>query len=175
MYSEYWDFPQFNQRAVDALARYGQGRTMLVIGCGPGYMVNWLQVGGGNAYGIDGSAYAINRGKTEMPSIAQRLVQGDAMNAANMDAMRALAGIRGGQRFFVGITEDILPVLSDAEITALLVQARRCCTNLLHIITCDHPESQHCTQLNWKTPAQWRALLGPTDIIYDDVAQSLVP
>lgn len=175
MYSQYFHWPEFDARAQRFLQRFGGGAgAVLVAGCGAGYMVKALLDLGLNAFGIDASAWIVNRGIAEVPALSTRLVVADATTVAGMNSVKSLAGLQGNQRFRAGVSEDLLPCLTDAEAANLVTQMNRVCTAAFHIITCDHPElpdmNQHVTALNWKTQAQWKAIVGQ-DPCWDDQLQ----
>lgn len=164
LYTAYRRYPFFAERATAINARYTTKVKALVAGCGYGYLVDELVKLGWDAWGIDASAYAITKGKAELPAIATRLIQADAGNASQMSAVRTAAGLTGNRRFGLIVTEDILPVCTDAEANTILQQLR---ANLvaggpmLHIITPGNPaDPAKFAPLNWKSVAQWRALIG---------------
>lgn len=172
----YQEYPFFQTR-LDALKqRFAPtGQTLLIAGCGFGYLVNLAVNAGYNAFGIDGSSWAINQGKTLIPAIASRLAVADITNATQVDAASKAFGLKGGTpKYALLLTEDVLPCLSDAEITtALSVLRARCNANLLHMVTPGQSDANHDPRLNWKPlgegasiPAgSWRALLCPPDVV----------
>jgi hypothetical protein len=179
--SGYGDFPSFQAR-VDALKQKlaPNNQKTAVWGCGWGYMVNLAVQAGYDAYGFDASPYAIARGKAVLPAIASRLFQRDALVAADVTASASDAGIHGGNpRFTLLVTEDLLTCMSDAEAqTTLPLLRARCTTNLLHIVTPVDPWAQanglNDSRINWKTDAQWKAIVSPPDQLYDAVANTVV-
>lgn len=174
----YQDFPFFQARINTLKQKFAPtGQTLLIAGCGFGYSVNYAVNAGYNAFGIDGSSWAINEGKTLLPAIASRLAVADITVASQVDAASKAFGLKGGTpKYALLMTEDVLPCLSDAEIqTALTVLRARSSSNILHLVTPGSPGDPGLdSRMNWKplgdtaTPApagSWRALLCPPDIV----------
>lgn len=168
-YSAYTRYPFFSRRSIMARAQ-GSG-VYLVAGCGFGYLVDDLFANGVNVWGIDASAYAISQGQIENPAVAGRLLQRSVLVDSDLVAARQAAGLRTTgpqaqrQRFDICLTEDLLPCLTDAEITTALTVLRANCNKVAHIITFLDPIGQQVPEMNWKTLEQWRAILG-NDFIY---------
>lgn len=169
--SGYHEFPFFQTRIDSIKQRFAPtGQTLLIAGCGFGYLVNFAVNAGYNAFGIDGSSFAINQGKTVLPAIASRLAVADITNATQVDAASKTFGLKGGTpKYALLVTEDVLPCLSDAEITtALSVLRARSTANLLHMVTPGNPGDPGLdSRLNWKTIDGWRAVLCPPDVVGD--------
>lgn len=178
LYSQgYQDFPFFQARINTLKQKFApNGQTLLIAGCGFGYAVNYAVNAGYNAFGIDGSTFAINEGKSLLPAIASRLAVADITVANQVDTASRSFGLKGGTpKYALLMTEDVLPCLSDAEIqTALTVLRARSSSNLLHLVTPGNPGDPGLdSRLNWKPlgegatiPAgSWRALLCPPDIV----------
>lgn len=174
----YQDFPFFQQRINELIGRFApSNQTLLIAGCGFGYLVNFAVQAGYNAFGIDASSWAINEGKTLLPSIASRLAVADITVASQIDSASKTFGLKGGTpKYALLVTEDVLPCLSDTEIQTALTNLRaRCSANLLHWVTPGNPGDPGLdSRLNWKplgetvTPApagSWRALLCPPDVV----------
>ena len=174
------DYPFFQAR-VNALKQRlaPSGQKVAVWGCGWGSLVNLAVSAGYDAYGFDASAYAITRGKALLPSIAARLFQRDALVASDVTAAKTDAGISGNRQFALLVTEDVLACMSDAEISSTLPLLRGISsTNLLHMVTPLDPWAQahglSDSRINWKTDAQWKALLAPPDQVYDAVTNAVI-
>jgi len=188
--SGYADSPLFQGRVNELSRRFApSGQKLLIVGCGFGYLVDKAVTLGYDAWGIDASAYAINRGKEVLPAIASRLIVADALVDAQVKAAATAAGIPGANpRFELLVTEDLLTCLTDTEVTtALTVLRGRSRTNLLHIVTCIRPDwwpetteaerrardlATRDPSMNWKTLTEWRAILTPPDVVMD--SQGLV-
>lgn len=172
----------FFQTRIDALkGRFApSNQKMAIWGCGWGSLVNFAVQAGYDAYGYDASSYAITKAQATFPTIAQRLFVRDALSSADVTASAADAGIHGGNpRFTLLLTEDLLTCMSDAEIqTALSLLRARAQANLLHMVTpvdaWSSANGLSDPRLNWKTDAQWKALLSPPDVVYDAVANVVV-
>lgn len=179
MYSSgYQQYPFFTDRVNALKSRFApNNQTLLIAGCGFGYLVNLAVQAGYNAFGIDGSSWAIQQGQALLPAIATRLAVADITVASQIDAATKGFGLKGGNpvKYALLVTEDVLPCLSDAEITTALTNLRaRASSNLLHIITPGDGGPECDSRLNWKlfgdtaTPApagSWRALLCPPDVV----------
>jgi hypothetical protein len=164
----YRQYPFFQARINSLIGRAAPNNQKLAIwGCGFGYLVQLAVTAGYDAHGYDSSAYAISRGQALLPSIAARLHQRDALVSGDMTPSRRDAGLAGAQKFALLVTEDLLPCMSDAEISTTLPLLRGICNaNLLHIVTPD-PGGQKDLRINWKTADQWHTLLSPPDVAYD--------
>jgi hypothetical protein len=163
------DSPYFQVRIDQLKGRAAPNNQKLAIwGCGWGSLVNVAVGAGYDAYGFDASAYAISRGKAVLPAIAGRLFQRDALISADVTASRGDAGIRGGARFALLVTEDLLTCMSDAEVNTTLPLLRGVCSaNLLHLVSLLDTTTTQDGRINWKTAAQWKALLSPPDQVAD--------
>ena len=151
------------------------GQKLAVWGCGFGSTVNLAVQAGYDAFGFDASTYAINRGKTLLPAIAARLFVRDALVSADVTGAKRDAGITGARQFALLATEDLLTCMSDAEvITALPLLRGVCSTNLLHMVTPLDPTAVQDQRINWKTTAQWKAIVSPPDQLYDIVHRAVV-
>ncbi len=167
----YREYAFFQARVNELKTRFApNGQKTLVVGCGFGYLVRLAVTAGYDAYGLDVSSYAIDRGKALLPEVASRLVLGDALTAAGMDAVSAAAGLHGNPpRFDILVTEDFLECLTDTEISVGLPLWRaRCRANLGHIVTpADEWGQAHGadSRINWKTVEEWRAIVSPPDVL----------
>jgi len=165
----YRQFSFFQARIDQLKGRIAPNNQKLAIwGCAWGFLVQDAVTAGYDAYGFDASAYAINKGKQIMPAnIASRLFQRDATVSADVTASRNDAGLKGNTRFALLVTEDMFTCLTDAEInTALPLLRGVCSANLGHMVL---PLEQTGNgqpgdpRINWKSIAQWKALLSPPD------------
>ena len=168
LYSQYRvDYPFFATRANAINVRFSN-QTILVVGCGWGSTVDLLieTHGVADAWGCDASSYCLAKASTQL-SNPGRILQGDILNVASMDGVRSAMGVPGNKKIDVIITEDVLPCLSDAEIAVALPILRDISGTMFHIITCSDNDHTRHPDLNWKTRAQWRALLPVSELIYD--------
>lgn len=164
----YRDFEAFTERVNQLKQRLApNGQKAAIWGCGFGYMVRWATDAGYDAHGFDASAYAIGRGQTLLPNYAGRLHIRNALLSADMTPARRDAGLQGAQRFSLLVTEDLLTCMSDQEISVCLPLLRGICsTNLGHIVTpLEQAGENRDSRINWKTIAEWKAIVSPPDIL----------
>jgi hypothetical protein len=134
------------------------GRKVLIAGCAAGYTIERLVVAGVDAYGLDISGHIV--GQSPVPA---RIVVGDALTRAALNETKALAGLRANQRADLLVTEDLLPCLTDTEITAGLVEWRRHAAQVLHRVSVGDYEGGY----NLKTLEEWRSTVGQSDWLYE--------
>lgn len=170
MYDSYQKFPIFAERADIIMQRYpgAVGQKVVVVGCGPGaYLVEELVARGVNCFGLDAFGKNIAHGFVTIqptPAIAARCVL-DADMGINSDVnrLRQMAGLTGQQRFYLCISEDVLPCLTDQEIAAGVSVVNNRADRVFHIITCNQdpdspdPGRDLTLGLQWLTREQWRA------------------
>lgn len=168
----YRQYPFFQERIDSLKGRFApNGQKLLVAGCGWGYLVQLAVAAGYDAWGVDASAYAVGKAQAAIgAALAPRILQADVLNATQLRQAANAAGIPGGNpRFALLVTEDVLPCLTDGEITTAVTNLRaRCTSNLLHICTLADPSVVQDSRCNWKTGAQWKALLSPPDLVVDE-------
>jgi len=175
MYSFYERFPYFATRADMIRGRYAATSRVLIAGCGWGYLVDELFARGISTYGCDLSSYAINKGKSILPNVSNRLFVGDCRSKASMDSVRTASGLtvstnaNRNQTFDVIVTEDMLGVMdSEAEVQQVLTTLRGQGKTLFHIITCiAHPDDTagRDPTLLWRTHDQWKAIIGNGELV----------
>lgn len=178
LYTLYERFPFFAWRADyvdrlwDRLKRRGtlaasltRAQTKIAVaGAAYGYLVEELTARGFDAWGFDASAYAIGKMQTSVNLTTRgRVLQKDLLVSSQVTDVRRAAGLTGQNRFHLGITEDVLPVMSDAEIAQAIGVARSASLALLHIVTAHQDTSVHIAPLNWKTLDGWVQSLTPTN------------
>jgi len=160
-------YPEFQTRIDQLKGRVAPNNQKTAVwGCGWGYLVQLAVANGYDAYGFDASSYAINKGKQIMPAnIASRLFIRDATVAADVTASRGDAGLKGNTRFALLLTEDLFSCLTDAEVnTALPLLRGVCSANLGHMLSVlDQAGVNNDPRINWKTIAQWKAIVSPPD------------
>jgi len=183
LYTQYAPLaPYFAERAAAIRGRFSTLSTkILVAGCGMGSLVQRLtDLGYTDVWGSDASSYIITQGKAQFPAIANRLLVADALNNSgnslpSMTGVRRAAGLNGNSRFPVCITDDLLTVMSDAEVATALTVLRATATTLFHLLSPLDLSTTQDPTLNWKTvPAGWQAVIGngewvmdvTTDIVY---------
>lgn len=173
----YRDYSFFQIR-IDALkGRFTPSNQKLAIwGCGFGYLVQYAVTAGYDAYGFDASSYAITRGKALLPTaIGARLFVRDALVSADVTAAKGDAGIHGQTRFALLLTEDMLTCMSDTEITTSVPLLRGICSaNLGHMVTAiEQRGTNPDSRINWKTIAEWKAILAPPDVVLDNLGNQV--
>jgi len=169
MYTQYEPTAQYLvDRAANIRGRFANlTTTILIAGCGIGVLVKLLKdLGYTNVWGCDFSTELINYGKTLYPDIASRLLVANCLNNSgntlpSMTGVRRAAGLTGNNRFTLCITDDLLTVMSDAEVATALPILRATGSTLFHILWPKIPELYQDPALNWKTvPTEWQAVIG---------------
>lgn len=162
LYTSYYRYPFFAQRAEEVRRRFPAGIKILVAACGWGYLVEDLLGLGFDAWGCDAAQYAIDKSREVLTAQAsERILKADITVQGDIDVVRAAANLSGKQKFSLCITEDVYPCMSDEEVTASLTVLRSAASALFHIATCGQPNDRHRdSSLNWKSPSEWKALIG---------------
>lgn len=169
MYGFYRRYPFFTRRASLIAQRYPAASRLLVVGCGPGYLVDELiKAGKAQTWGVDASPFAVGRAATALgATVGARVRQADATDAAALLAAKQAMGLGRNQRFDLAITEDVLPCLTTQEQTALLAAVRGQANALFHVVTPGDPaDPAKLPGLDWRSTAAWKALVG-TDPVLD--------
>src|SRR6478609_4582854 len=150
--------------------------SILVAGCGTGVLVKRLKdLGYTNVWGCDFSTELINYGKTLYPDIASRLLVANCLSNSgtalpSMTGVRRAAGLSGNNRFTLCITDDMLTVMSNAEVATCLTVLRATATTLIHVLWPLDPTAVKDETLNWKTvPQGWQAVIGNGEWVMDAV------
>lgn len=133
----------FSDRGIEFGNRWGgfQSNTILIAGCGWGFLVEQLmaQEGFTDVWGVDASEYSVNTAAPrELPQqYANRIILGNITSDSSIRSVADAAGIRGGNPRFRGIlTEDVLPCMEDmAELQQALTVLRARSQTMAHIIT----------------------------------------
>lgn len=161
------DYPFFQVRAGHLKKHQAPaGQKVAIWGCGWGSLVKLAVEAGYDAYGFDGSSYAIERGRAVHPEIAARLFLRDATTATDVDLSRADAGLHGQARFALLVTEDMLSCMPDAEIAIALSLLRGAGAALVHVVTpAAGPEGARDARLNWKPQDEWASLVAPDALV----------
>jgi hypothetical protein len=172
-YSSYGRYPFFAERAQWANGQTAAGNKIGVAGCGWGYLVDELRKLNRDAYGFDAASYATAKWIGIRPTEPSRVVVASALTRTQMTSFRSTTvGMAGSALIPLIVTEDLLPALTDAEVTTALTELRRIATKLIHVCTCAAPTTPGGTvaaaadvasrsaDFNWKTHAAWKALVG---------------
>jgi hypothetical protein len=160
--------PAFAIRALAIKTFYPDARTIAVWGCGVGSLVFQLASLGYQAFGFEGSKYAVDRAYNlygEHCSVYRR-------NALSVYDVAHSADDAQVDNFDLLVTEDMLTVMSDEEIAKCLPMLRGWSLQLLHMVTPFDLWNDEYGLLdprgNWKEIEEWRDLLAP-DPVYDIV------
>lgn len=169
LYSNYRRYPFFAIRAADIAGVVRAGSKILVVGCGWGFLVDELSKLGLNVWGLDASDYAVQKAGTEVSGVASRVILGDCTRTVDVEVVALAAGLGPGDRFDLCVTEDLLPVLEESEVTSALEVLRGRSARLYHLITCTGEDSERdmghrLPGLLWKSSAEWRTIVGRMDI-----------
>ena len=187
LYGNYHKYPFFAERATwvenlhSRLVAAGVLNTVkintkiLVAGAAFGYLVEELLARGFDVLGFDLSDYAIQKMETSVNATARgRMQKRDMLNGGDYTALRQSHDLRGNQKWHIIISEDVLPCLSDTEAEQGVSLARNGGTVRVHMITPGQPTDLfRVPTLNWKTMAQWRTFLTPTNGVMPDWLLSL--
>lgn len=188
------------QRRRDVIAsQFGppDGRSLSIAGCGYGYLVDELTDDGWtNCAGFDDGVWCLTRILAgELPASKKLLVvKADVLDETGPESTQTVKqqfGITGQNKIDLVISEDLLPCLSDAELTTALENMRDMATSVAHIVTVVdtdqngqefQPPGTYMSaadlhpgqELNWKTAAAWKELVSSDVLIrtgtYDVVA-----
>lgn len=163
LYSNYHRYPFFADRADSLVARYGTTGKWLIGGCGWGFLVDELITRGVDAWGVDASSYCLTKAVANLVSgRASKILQADITSRTSLATAKTATGLSGSTKFRIMVTEDVLPVLTDAEITSALTECRRIATNVFHICTPGDPaDPAKNPVLNWKSASAWKTLVAP--------------
>lgn len=137
-----------------------KGQKIVLVGAGYGWVAaEWAAQGWGPIIAIDTSTY-IQARKAQNATV--EVYNYDINTNKGRNDVKAALGVTGNNKVDWGITEDVLPMLSDAECSQLSTFAHNICTNVAHWTSVADPGN--FAPLNWKTLAAWKALL-PSDYV----------
>lgn len=164
-----------------------KNNTLLIAGCGWGFLVQELMENHGftDVWGCDASEYAVNiAAPANLPAqYASRILLGDITSDADMKSVANAAGIPGGNpKFRAILTEDVLPCLTQPEITTALSVLRGRSQDRAHIITPQiqgsakqpdgstiYPGGVQMPGFTWLTHDEWLTLIGPGEpVVFTD-------
>lgn len=167
LYSEYKRYRFFETRA-EVIRQTFDPASVLVVGCGWGFLVDELRKKGIDAWGVDLAEYAIRKAHSEVPDSYRYIKRADGRNG------RQLARIGPGI-WDVVVTEDVLTVCSNEQeiqqfVTAAGSVAR---DHVLHIVTCWLPyqdeipgkKERFDKRVLWKYDTEWAELVAPDPIL----------
>lgn len=131
-----------------------------------------------DVWGSDVSAELITYGRAQYPALASRLLIADCLNNSgnalpSMTGVRRAAGLNGGNKFALLITDDLLTVLTDAEATIALTVLRATASTLIHVLWPKYTDGTvQDPTLNWRiVPSEWQAFIGGGEWVINAVTQ----
>lgn len=134
-----------------------EGEKVLVVGCAYGYVVDFL-INDWNvdAYGMDISQWAVDNAPA---SISDRIYQGDARNASDMEAIRK--NTKGGH-FAAIYNECVLECLSDSSAVTMRDNMRsESKYEVFHRVWSTDGSDLNTEWYNGKDIAEWQSLVDP--------------
>lgn len=163
LYDNYRRYPFYATRAQTIQERCSG--KILIAGCGWGYLVDECLALGLDAWGCDASSYAIFKSQEVLSSSsASRVLFGNVLSASDLNSIKTSAGV--SEKFDWCITDDMLTVAEDdSEVNSILSMLRNHSINLLHIVTPQMLETNQVSGLLWKTPEDWKSLVGTDTLI----------
>jgi hypothetical protein len=139
------------------------GQSIGIIGAGFGWVAEDLFARGlSPIVAVDTSAW-IQSNKTQHATVT--ILNEDGGSNASRGRIRQALGLTGNNRATWCISEDVLPILSDAEAQTLDSNMRLVGTSVAHLVSELIPGGDQDSRLNWKTKEQWKALLPSATII----------
>ena len=157
----YWppfqDYPHFAERAEYLSQHYRPG-SVLIVGAAYGFTVKHCRDNGVEAWGMDASAWALEQAQVHCPEAVPYLIHGDVTKAQDVRRAAQQAGV---QRFTVAVTEDLMPMLAEDEITTACAQLRRIAREVLHWVTPKPSHTPHPSLVSVKTGDEWQQRLAP--------------
>lgn len=139
------------------------GQRIALIGAGFGWVAeDWAAAGLGPIVAVDTSTW-IHANKAANATVT--ILNADTATNSGRNAVRQALGLSGNQRADWAITEDVLPVLSDAECLQVGAALRNMATNVAHWVSVLVPGGGQDARLNWKTLASWKVLMTPDKVV----------
>jgi hypothetical protein len=161
-------WPQFRQRAAWLAARFPNTARIGIAGAGCGLTGYYLYT----EHGIDpfmcDTQWAANIGAGIIPGGTSRIRALDMTISNQANQFRQMAN-SGQARQWPVFTEDLLPAAdSEAEVATMLTNIRTTSQfPLVHLVTPLMPDTEQTSDMLWRTMAQWRTLVGPSDVLVD--------
>lgn len=139
--------------------------SILIIGAGFGWIAEeWTKMGLGPICCTDTSPWIQANTQTETaPNITIHNL--DINVAADRDAIKAILNLGPNDKFKWGITEDVLPCLTDQQALEMSNNLQLISETVVHYVTINSllgTAEWVPTQLphNWKTAQHWKSILG---------------
>lgn len=167
------------EKLITALEWSGLLKThrLVLLGAGFGWVAERFVAKGygpladgtanGKLLSVDTSTY-IQANKTS--NAAVQVLDADVNAATGRRTIRQQFGSNNATVDWV-VTEDVLPILSDAECGVLASSLRGLATNVAHWVSTVTASSD--PRLNWKTLQQWKTLMTPDLVIQRGTATVL--
>lgn len=156
----------FRRRADWLAARYPAITKIGIAGAGFGLTGYYLSTAHAKDVYMCDTAWATGIGTTTLGPLGTRLGAHDIATSTGATGFRRM-GNTGSNKYPLIFTEDLLPCAeSEAEAQAMLTNLRAAGTTLVHLITPSDGAGIVATpDMLWRTMAQWRALIGPGEVI----------
>lgn len=147
------------------------GQSIGLIGAGFGWVAeDWFASGLSPIVAVDTSAW-IQANKTQHATVT--ILNEDGGSNPSRGRIRQALGLTGNNRATWCISEDVLPILSDAEAAQLASNMRLVGANVAHWVSVLAPGGDQDARLNWKTLEQWKALVTPDLVVQRGTARVL--
>jgi 2-polyprenyl-3-methyl-5-hydroxy-6-metoxy-1,4-benzoquinol methylase len=163
LYSNYHRYKLFQRRA-EIIRQTFSPQSVLVVGCGWGFLVDELRMKGLDAWGVDLSEYAIRKAHAEVPDVYRYIEKADGRVARSLERV-------GPGHWDVVVTEDVLTVCSnEQEVSRFVAAARAVGDQAFHIVTCWLPGREEKvkgrdSRVMWKYQEEWAELVAPDPIL----------
>lgn len=145
------------------------GQSIALIGAGFGWAAeDWFASGLSPIVAVDTSMW-IQANKVQNATVT--ILSEDGTSNASRGRIRQALGLSGSTRATWCISEDVLPVLSDAEAVQLATAMRQIGTNVAHWVSVATVSGD--PRLNWKTLEAWKALVTPDKVVQRGTATAL--
>jgi len=134
-----------------------KGQKICLLGAGFGWVAeDWVAQGWTPLIAVDTSTYIASRKATEA---TVTIYDYDITTGSGRNAIKQALGVTGNNKVNWMISEDVLPILSDTECGQLDGWMHDLGTNVAHWVSVLNAGSNQDVRLNWKTLAQWKALM----------------
>lgn len=139
------------------------GQSIVIMGAGFGWVAeDWVAGGLGQISCVDNSAY-IHSNKNEHAVVPLHNENGQTQ--ASRARIRQTLNLQGQVRADWCISEDVLPVLSDAEASQFIASMRLIGATAAHWVSISVNPANSDPRLNWKTLEQWKAIVAPDLVV----------
>lgn len=143
------------------------GQTIVLVGGAFGWVAEeWISAGLGPIAVIDTSTW-IQSNKAMHATV--EIMNEDGATSASRGRIRQALGLTGAQQADWAISEDVIPLLSDAEVPDFIMRLRVIGTTVAHWVSVGQPADgggwAGNPKLNWKTLEDWKALVTPDLVV----------